>query len=306
MAVSKRPPRRKLDGILLLDKPLGLSSNDALQRAKRLYNADKAGHTGSLDPLATGMLPICFGEATKLSAVLLDSDKQYEAWVQLGVQTTTGDAEGEAIAHSDPALSSEQALRAAMLGFIGSQQQVPPMYSALKRDGRPLYELAREGQTVEREARQVTIAALELLAFDGDSFRMRVRCSKGTYIRTLAEDLCAAIGQRAHLIGLRRTAVTPFWDHQPIALDRLQDLAGDFAALDAFLLSPGQALQHWPSFTLDGVQAAAFRQGRALQPEGLPREARLAVYGPNQVLLGIAQSDAEGWLRPQRCLLARD
>src|SRR3546814_7441592 len=133
MAVSKRPPRRQLDGILLLDKPLGLSSNDALQRVKRLYNADKAGHTGSLDPLATGMLPICFGEATKLSAVLLDSDKQYEALVQLGVQTTTGDAEGEAIARSDPSQLSEQGLRAAMQGFIGPQQQVPPMHSALKR-----------------------------------------------------------------------------------------------------------------------------------------------------------------------------
>lgn len=306
MAVLKRPPRRKLDGILLLDKPLGLSSNDALQRVKRLYNADKAGHTGSLDPLATGMLPICFGEATKLSAVLLDSDKQYEAQVTLGVQTTTGDAEGEAIAHSEPSQLNEQALRVAMQRFIGPQQQVPPMYSALKRDGRPLYELAREGQTVERAARDVTIEELELLSFDGVSFRMRVRCSKGTYIRTLAEDLCAAVGQRAHLGGLRRSAVTPFWHHEPIALAHLQDLAGDFAALDGFLLSPGQALQHWPAVTLDAAEVAAFRQGRALQPTGLVREAQLAVYGADNVLLGIAQSDAEGWLRPQRCLLARD
>lgn len=305
MLASTRPPRRKLDGILLLDKPLGLSSNDALQRVKRLYNADKAGHTGSLDPLATGMLPICFGEATKLSAVLLESDKQYEALVQLGVQTTTGDAEGAAIAHSDPSQLNEAALRAAMLRFIGPQQQVPPMYSALKRDGRPLYELAREGQTIAREARAITLAELELLAFEGDRFSMRVRCSKGTYIRTLAEDLCAAVGQRAHLVGLRRTAVTPFWTRQPVELEHLQGLAGDFAALDAFLLSPGQGLQHWPAVSLDSLQAAAFRQGRALQPEGMIREARLAVYDADGGLLGIAHSDADGWLRPQRCLLAR-
>jgi tRNA pseudouridine55 synthase len=305
MAVSPRPPRRKLDGILLLDKPLGLSSNDALQKAKRLFNADKAGHTGSLDPLATGMLPICFGEATKLSGVLLDSDKEYEAQVRVGEQTTTGDAEGEVIARSDPALLSRDVLETALRGFLGSQKQVPPMYSALKRDGRPLYELARAGQTVAREAREITLGELALLDFAPGTFTMRVRCSKGTYIRTLAEDVCAAVGQRGHLTGLRRTAVTPFRDRTPLPLPQLQALAGDFAALDRLLLSPAAALAHWRSVALDESQAAAFRQGRAIRSADIADEARLAVKGPDGDLIGIARGDADGWIHPQRCLLAR-
>ncbi|NGY06147.1 tRNA pseudouridine(55) synthase TruB [Solimonas terrae] len=305
MAVSPRPPRRKLDGILLLDKPLGLSSNDALQKAKRLFNADKAGHTGSLDPLATGMLPICFGEATKLSAVLLESDKEYRAQVRLGEQTSTGDAEGDVIARSDPSLLSKAELESALRSFLGVQQQVPPMYSALKRDGRPLYELAREGQTVVREAREVMLSELELLEFGGNGFAMRVRCSKGTYIRTLAEDICAAAGQRGHLIGLRRTAVTPFGDRTPVSLEQLQALSGDFTALDRLLLSPGQALAHWPRVVLDEAQAAAFRHGRAIRLPGLVEHTRLAVNGPDGELLGIARGDGDGCLKPQRCLLTR-
>jgi len=304
MAASPRPPRRKLDGILLLDKPLGLSSNDALQQAKRLFNADKAGHTGSLDPLATGMLPICFGEATKLSGVLLESDKQYEAQVRLGEQTTTGDAEGEVIARSDPAQLSRGVLENALCGFLGPQKQVPPMYSALKRDGRPLYELAREGLTVERAPREVVLSELTLLDFGSGTFTMRVRCSKGTYIRTLAEDVCAAVGQRGHLIGLRRTAVTPFREQMPVTLPQLQALAGDFAALDRWLLSPAAALAHWPSVTLDAVQVAAFRQGRMVRAAAVA-EPRLAVKGPDGDLIGIARSDADGWVHPQRALLAR-
>lgn len=305
MAASRRPARRKLDGILLLDKPLGLSSNDALQRAKRLFNADKAGHTGSLDPLATGMLPVCFGEATKLSGVLLDSDKEYRASVRLGEQTTTGDAEGEITARSDASRLVEQDLRRALLRFVGPQTQIPPMYSALKRDGRPLYELARAGQTVEREPRAIVVSELELLAFRDASFEIRVRCSKGTYIRTLAEDICAAVEQCGHLIGLRRTAVTPFWGQASVPWASLEACAGDFSALDAWLLSPAEALRHWPSATLNDIQTSAFRQGRAQRLAGVLRDARLAVAGQDGELLGIAQSDGDGWLRPQRCLVAR-
>ncbi|NKF22643.1 tRNA pseudouridine(55) synthase TruB [Solimonas marina] len=304
MAVSvrpPRPPRRRLDGILLLDKPLGLSSNDALQRAKRLYRAEKAGHTGALDPLATGMLPICFGEATKLSGVLLDSDKEYRAVVKVGERSSTGDAEGEIVERSDATQLTLPVLQDALAGFLGPQLQVPPMYSALKRDGRPLYELARAGETVEREARPVTIAELELLDFAGDRFEIRVRCSKGTYIRTLAEDICRAVGQCGHLIGLRRTAVTPFWGRAGVTLDRLEASADDLPALDLWLLGPEEALRHWPSATLDDVRAQAFLQGRAQRLAGVPRESRIAVSNERGVLLGIAQSDAEGWLRPQRC-----
>ena len=183
-----RAPRRKVDGILLLDKPLGLSSNTALQIVRRLYNADKAGHTGSLDPLATGLLPVCLGEATKLCGYLLDADKRYRARVRLGARTSTGDAEGEVVATSDPALASRAALEAAIPRFLGEIEQVPPMHSALKRDGQPLYRLARAGIEVERAPRRVRIRELRLLDWNGTEFEFEVACSKGTYVRTLAED----------------------------------------------------------------------------------------------------------------------
>jgi tRNA pseudouridine55 synthase len=304
MSVPRRTPRRKVDGILLLDKPLGLSSNDALQRAKRLFNADKAGHTGSLDPLATGMLPICFGEATKLSGVLLESEKTYHARVGLGTQTSTGDAEGDAIARSDPSGLTAAALVAAIEHFRGSQQQVPPMYSALKREGRPLYELAREGQVIEREPRQIVVSELVLLSFSGTEFEIHVRCSKGTYIRTLAEDIADAVGQRAHLLGLRRTGVAPFWDRPPTQLADLDAAAGRFDVLDRSLLQPADALRHWPCARLNDVQALAFRQGRQLRLAGVERDTRLAVTDTSGTLLGIAHSDGDGWVQPQRCLAA--
>ena len=205
---STRPkiPRRVLDGVLLLDKPLGLSSNDALIRAKRIYLAKKAGHTGTLDPLATGLLPLCFGEATKFSQDLLEADKTYEATMRLGVRTTTGDAEGEALQTRD-VTCDEAAIHAAMAHFRGEIAQVPPMYSALKRDGKPLYEYARAGQTVEREARNVTIHALEMIACALPDVTFRVTCSKGTYARTLAEDIGEKLGCGAHLVALPRNEI---------------------------------------------------------------------------------------------------
>lgn len=302
MSAPVRLPRRKVSGILLLDKPLGLSSNDALQRVKRLYRAEKAGHTGSLDPLATGVLPICLGEATKLSGVLLESDKWYRATVRVGIATTTGDAEGEPIGHSDPSQLSEMQLRAALLQFEGLQQQIPPMYSALKSAGRPLYELARAGETVERAPRQVVIHALRLLRFGSNEFEFEVHCSKGTYIRTLAEDIAAAAHQRAHLIGLHRTAVTPFDADPLVSLTALEQQRDDLQALDRLLLSPGEALRHWPGVLVDDVRASALACGRPQRMPGIPRDSRLAVKDQAGRLLGLAHSDAEGWVRPQRWL----
>lgn len=197
---------QRVDGVLLLDKPIGLTSNDALQKARRLFSAAKGGHTGTLDPLATGLLPLCFGEATKFSADLLDADKTYEAIIKLGVTTDSGDAEGQVISTATVNVS-EADIVSVLPQFTGDIQQIPPMHSALKRNGRPLYELARQGIEVERAPRAVTIHAIDLLAFSGDTLTLRVACSKGTYIRVLAADIGAALGCGAHLIGLRRTVV---------------------------------------------------------------------------------------------------
>lgn len=304
MKPGARIPRRKVSGVLLLDKPLGLSSNAALQQVKRLYRADKAGHTGSLDPLATGMLPICLGEATKLSGVLLESDKRYRASVCLGAQTSTGDAEGEVIARSDASAATRDDLERVLPRFLGAQRQIPPMYSALKRDGQPLYALAREGFIVEREAREIEIHELTLKSFAPGHFEFEVCCSKGTYIRTLAEDIAAALGQRAYLQGLRRTGVAPFWNEQSWSLDALVAQAADQVALDQLLLSPATALRHWPSVEADAVRAAALARGRAQRFPGVARDTRLAVLDAERRLLGLAHSDAEGWVQPQRWLNA--
>jgi tRNA pseudouridine55 synthase len=291
--------KRTVDGILLLDKPLGLSSNTALQIAKRLYNADKAGHTGSLDPLASGLLPLCFGQATKLGAYLLDADKSYRARVRLGMATTSGDAEGEVIASSDPSGLSREQLEAAIPQFLGRIRQVPPMYSALKRDGQPLYRLARAGVEVEREAREVRIHELKLLAFGEGEFEFELRCSKGTYVRTLAEDWAAAVGQRAHLSALRRTGVEPFDTAAMVGLETLQAL--DPAGRDALLLPPSAALAGWPQVEVDAALARRLAHGQAVslgqQPAGL-----LAVYGPGRELLGLAVGDGAGGLAPKRWL----
>ncbi len=215
MAQVKRI-RRQVHGVLVLDKPRGFSSNAALQKVRWLLNAEKAGHTGSLDPLATGVLPLCFGEATKFSQYLLDADKGYSTVAQLGVTTTTGDAEGEVLERRAVAVD-EAALQAALPAFRGQIEQIPPMYSALKRDGQPLYKLARAGEVVEREPRSVTIARLELLALQEDRATLEVACSKGTYVRTLVEDLGALLGCGAHVAELRRTQAAPSVWRRPSA-----------------------------------------------------------------------------------------
>ncbi len=305
-----RLPRRDVHGVLLLDKPLGLSSNDALIRAKRLLRANKAGHTGTLDPLATGLLPLCFGEATKFSQDLLDADKTYEATVRLGQRTSTGDAEGEVIAER-PVRCDAAALNEALARFVGAIEQVPPMHSALKKDGRPLYEYARAGQTVERAARRVTIHEIALLGCElpgAPVFAMRVTCSKGTYIRTLAEDIGEALGCGAHLTALRRTAVGDLTLDGAVTLEQLAE--HDDAARPAVLAPVDALLQRCVPVTLDATATQRFLQGQRIAGRDLPAQAfegvRLhedalaRVYGGEPPrLLGVARW-REGALRPER------
>jgi tRNA pseudouridine55 synthase len=302
---SARPKvaRRALDGVLLLDKPLGLSSNDALIRAKRLYLAKKAGHTGTLDPLATGLLPLCFGEATKFSQDLLEADKTYEATMRLGTRTSTGDAEGEAVQTRD-VTCDEAAVDAALAGFRGEITQVPPMYSALKRDGKPLYEYARAGQTVEREGRQVTIHVLELITCALPDVTFRVTCSKGTYVRTLAEDIGEVLGCGAHLVALRRTGVGALTLEHAVTLDALSD-AGE-AERDGWLQPVDALLASFPEVHLDAEAARRFLHGQRLKLSevsgGRLEDGRVRVYGLDRRLLGVAKA-GEGVLAPERLVV---
>ncbi|CAN7383870.1 tRNA pseudouridine(55) synthase TruB [Caballeronia sp. LjRoot31] len=304
---STRPkiPRRLLDGVLLLDKPLGLSSNDALIRAKKIYLAKKAGHTGTLDPLATGLLPLCFGEATKFSQDLLEADKTYEATMRLGVRTTTGDAEGEALQTRD-VTCDEAAIHATMAHFRGEIAQIPPMYSALKRDGKPLYEYARAGQTVEREARNVTIHALDLIECALPDVTFRVTCSKGTYVRTLAEDMGETLGCGAHLVALRRTGVGALTLEHAVTLDTLAEAAP--AERDSWLQPVDALLSTFPAVHLDADAARRFVQGQRLKLSDIadaPAEAdRVRVYAlDDKRLLGVARA-GEGVLAPERLVVS--
>ena len=291
-----RRPKRAVDGVLLLDKPLGVSSNGALQQARRLYQAAKGGHTGVLDPLATGLLPLCFGEATKFCVYLLEADKAYRATLQFGANTTTGDSEGEIILRRQPDFD-ETALRAAIQRFTGPQSQVPPMYSALKHQGRPLYEYARQGIHIARPAREITIYSIDLIEFQGDAAVLDVRCSKGTYIRTLAEDLGEALGCGAHLSGLRRTQTAGFSVDECITLPQLDALTMD--ERDALLRPADILVSHLPAIELAEQDVARFRQGQTLRTE--------ASYGIMQRLRVYAESDAQAFLglgeiRQDQCL----
>ena len=285
-------------GILLLDKPRGLSSNAAVQRVRRAFGREKAGHTGSLDPLATGMLPICLGEATKVAGYLLEGDKEYEFTARFGERTATGDTEGEVVETCEVPADLAGALQAAIPRYLGTIAQVPPMYSALKRDGQPLYRLARQGIEVEREARPVTIHALELLSVSGPEASLRVRCSKGTYVRTLAEDLAQSMGSCAHLTALRRSAVAPFPSGQLVQLEDVER-----AAASVPLLPADAALPQLPAITLDQPRAGRIRQGQPVHPDGNgslnPGLVRL--YGPAGRFLGIGAMDENGQvLKPVR------
>jgi tRNA pseudouridine55 synthase len=288
--------RRRLDGVLLLDKPQGLGSNAALQAVKRLYGAQKAGHAGTLDPLATGLLPLLFGEATKFSQLALDADKEYLAKAQLGVTTTTADAEGEVLERK-PVAVAPGALEAALESLRGAIDQVPPMYSALKHAGQPLYAIARQGRSVERAARRVQIHELELLRFEGDRVDLRIRCSKGTYVRTLVEDLGRILRCGAHLAGLRRTAAGAFRIADAVTLEQLQ-LATP-AERDGMLLPVECLLAGLPRVDLAGSQAARFSQGQVVQLERA-QAGCCGVYAAQGGLLGIGDASPAGELRPRR------
>lgn len=299
MSAPRRAPRRQVDGVLLLDKPQGLTSNAALQAARRLLNAAKAGHTGTLDPLATGLLPLCFGEATKFASELLNADKVYEAELRLGVTTTTADAEGAAlrqrlVTHGDAELHD------VLARFQGEIVQVPPMYSALKKEGKALYEYARAGIEVERPSRRVHIHQLDCLAVEAASLRLRVACSKGTYIRTLAEDIGEALGCGAHLTALRRTHIGELRLERAVTLDELERL-DDFPARDA-LLSPVDALlQNLPLASLPPLESRRLQQGQAVRWQGRPGRCR--AYGEGR-FLGLCELGLDGWLQPRRLVVA--
>ena len=294
--------RRRLDGVLLLDKTRGLSSNAALQRAKRLYRAEKAGHTGTLDPLATGLLPICFGEATKFAQLLLDADKTYVATLRLGLTTTTGDAEGEILA-TRPVVSSADQLKALLPRFVGRIAQVPPRHSALKRDGRKYYEYAREGVEIVRTAREVEVRDIVLTSWRAPEVELRVHCGKGTYIRALAEDIGEALGCGAHLAALSRTGAGEFALAHAITLDALAELSE--AERDAALLPVDALVARLDRLDFDDAEASRLVQGRPVTrvgaPDGLVRVyAAGAFAGVADVREGVVQA-RRLFAQPQRC-----
>lgn len=295
--IAKRRWQR-IDGVLLLDKPSGMTSNSALQAARRLFSAAKAGHTGTLDPMATGLLPLCFGEATKFSADLLDADKTYEAELLFGITTDTGDAEGTILARRPPVVTTPD-LATALQRFLGPIRQIPPMYSALKREGKPLYELARQGIEVVRAPRDVCIHELRLLSHTQDRCRLHVACSKGTYIRTLAEDIGELLGCGAHLTALRRIAVGALHIADAVTLDQVHALPEE--ARLASLLAPDTLLQSLPAIHLDDETSRRFGHGNPISSIGL--EGRYRVYA-NDRLLGLGERDAAGQLQPRRLVSA--
>ncbi|MCA3217491.1 MAG: tRNA pseudouridine(55) synthase TruB [Burkholderiales bacterium] len=286
-----------VDGVLLLDKPSGITSNLALQKARRLLNVAKAGHTGTLDPLASGLLPLTFGEATKFSADLLDADKAYAATVQLGVRTTTADADGEVIERRDVRVARAQ-LEEVLSRFTGSIVQVPPMHSALKRDGRALYEYAREGVELERAPRTVRIDRLVLTHLEGDRAEIEVDCSKGTYVRVLAEDIGAALGCGAHLAALRRTRVGRLPLQGSVTLGEIEQMP--LAARREWLLPVDALIADVQRVDLGAEQARRFTHGIPLDLGGTPGRRR--VYGPDEQLLGVAELDEHGVLNPRRLI----
>ena len=290
--------RRRVSGVLLLDKPVGISSNHALQAAKRLYRAEKAGHAGTLDPLASGLLPVLLGDATRFSGFLLNAEKGYRADVRLGVKTTTGDAEGEVLERR-PVHAGQAEVEAVLSRFLGPQTQIPPMYSALKRNGQPLYELARRGETVEREPRNIEIFRLELQSREPEKLVLNVSCSKGTYIRTLAEDIGEALGCGAHLGGLRRTATGAFRIEEAVSLDTLEALPED--RRDSLLRPVDAVLTQLPEVVLEEGLTGRFCHGQTVTLASVPRGVS-RVYTPFGQVLGLGEDGGEGRLVPKRLL----
>jgi tRNA pseudouridine55 synthase len=290
--------KRPLTGVLLFDKPLHLSSNTAMQKVRRLFRAEKAGHTGTLDPLATGLLPICFGEATKFSAGMLDADKRYRARLKLGQTSSTGDAEGEILV-TGGALPDEAQAHAILPRFIGEIEQIPPMYSALKHQGKPLYEYIRKGETIDRPPRRVIIHELTLENFAGDEMTLDVCCSKGTYIRTLAEDIGKALGCGAHLLALRRTATANFNLENAYTLEQLDAMSEE--QRDACLLPADSLLQNLPTLELDDEQARRMGQGQKLAIETHLPDGNVRLYHAGN-FIGVAELQEGRRLVPRRLM----
>ena len=288
----------QLCGVLLLDKPVGLSSNRALQRVRRLLRADKAGHVGSLDPLATGMLPICLGEATKVAGEILSGRKRYRFTVQLGARTATGDAEGEVVETAAIPALDRALLEERLQGFVGQQDQVPPMYSAIKRAGQPLYKLARAGLEVEREPRRIEIFELALVALAADALELEALCSKGTYIRTLAEDIARALGTCGHVTALRRLYVEPFQDEPMQTLDTVAAAATPDPVGALRILPADWPLGHLPAVPLDALATTRILHGQTVDGGRVPGTVRL--YDNAGRFLGIGEADGRGAVRPRR------
>lgn len=306
MARRKRKGRA-VSGVLLLDKPAGITSNKALQQVKHLFGAAKAGHTGSLDPLATGMLPICLGEATKISAFLLDADKRYRVTCRLGVTTTTADADGSVVQTRDFSHVTMKQIEKLVPNFSGSISQVPPMYSAVKHQGQRLYALAREGVEVERKPRTVQIYELLLLSLNEGMLELEVACSKGTYVRTLVEDIGEALGCGAHVVQLRRLSVGPF-EGDMVSIDELREVAdaceaGVFTPLDEYLLPIDSGIAHWPDVHLDPDAAFYMKQGQPILVPHAPTEGWVRIYDKTQ-FLGVGEIQDDGRVAPRRMIQA--
>ena len=312
--MARRRRGREVNGVVVLDKPAGWSSNDAVQQAKRLFHAAKVGHTGSLDPLATGVLPLCFGEATKFSQFLLDSDKRYLTKVRLGIATDSGDSDGEVLAERQVEGIDQGCIDDALNAFRGAIEQVPSMFSAVKHKGQPLYKLARQGIVVEREARPVTIYRNDLVDFDGERLTLDIHCSKGTYVRTIAHDLGEALGCGAHVYELRRLAAGPYTEADAIQIEQLQRLReqGD---VDSALLPIASAVQHWPALALTGALAFYVRQGQPVLVPHSPASGWVRLYEAStppaaatawddEDFIGVGEILDDGRVAPRRLIVA--
>ena len=304
MSRQRRRRVRNISGIVVLDKANGLSSNAALQEVKRLYEANKAGHAGSLDPLATGVLPVCLGEATKVSQFLLDSDKRYRARIKLGIRTDTGDSEGSIIERNEGISVSRKAVERALTKFKGEVEQVPPMHSAIKMNGVPLYKLARKGITVEREPRLVTLYQICLVEFVNSELELEISCSKGTYIRTIADDLGQELGCGAHVIELRRTQAGVFTEKDSISAEELalEKENRGLDKIDQFLIPMDRAIQDLPEVNLPSITASHVKNGQAVLVRHLPKNGLVRMYEDEQ-FIGIGSIDDDGKVAPRRLII---
>ncbi|MCU8162443.1 tRNA pseudouridine(55) synthase TruB [Vibrio vulnificus] len=312
--MARRRKGRPIDGVILLDKPTGMSSNDALQKVKRLYFAEKAGHTGALDPLATGMLPICLGEATKFSQFLLDSDKRYRVIAKLGERTDTSDSDGDVV-ETRPVNVTLETLEACIEKFRGESDQVPSMFSALKYQGKPLYEYARKGIEVPRESRKITVYEIILHRFEGDEVEMEVHCSKGTYIRTIVDDLGEMLGCGAHVTMLRRTGVAKYLYENMVTLEQLNELVDNAnrdgiaprEVLDPLLMPMDTAVEDLPEVNLIADLADMVMHGQAVQVLGAPTEGQLRLtMGEERRFIGVGEMNRDGKIAPKRLVVFRD